>query len=110
METTKIPDNRREFHHEGHLASPRNAQKRRIDDWLVAHRDFVERETLTVIARELRKLGLYSAKTALVDIRVGVHLRCKRLGLFTAERTPVARTRHELSTRSPTPPPLSQDA
>ena len=54
----------------------RNLKQHRIDAWLLAHREFVESETPTVIGRELRNLDYYSERTSLVDIRVGVYRRC----------------------------------
>jgi hypothetical protein len=66
-------------------STSRNEKQRRIDSWLLAHREYVERETPTAIARELQRLGFYSEHTALVDIRVGVHRRCLRLDLRPVE-------------------------
>jgi len=64
----------------------RNARSLAIDNWLRANRGRVEREDPTVLAREMKRAGLYSAKTTLMDIRGNIRKHCSRLGLLCQAR------------------------
>ena len=47
----------------------RNAQSHLFDEWLKSNRVRLEKQSPTAIAQELRRLGFYSPKTTLTDIR-----------------------------------------
>jgi hypothetical protein len=59
----------------------RRLRQTRLDAWLKANRVRIERESPNAIGLELRRLGFYSKKTTLTDIRVGFHKRCCCLGI-----------------------------
>lgn len=59
----------------------RNARQHQIDTWLRSNADRVASEDSDVIAKEIREQGLYSQKTSIIDIRSGLLIRCKKLGL-----------------------------
>ena len=62
-------------------AVSRKLQQAARDQWLIANRARVAARPADVIASEMRSAGLYSAKTSLVDVRSGIHRRCKALRL-----------------------------
>ncbi|MEA3208262.1 MAG: hypothetical protein QOE70_1319 [Chthoniobacter sp.] len=53
----------------------------RRDDWLLANRERLSRESPTAIALSMQRAGLYSAKTTVGDIRVFLFRRCGNLRL-----------------------------
>jgi hypothetical protein len=51
------------------------------DEWLQSNRERVTQEDPTAIGVEMKRLGLYSAKTSIGDIRVSLSKACRRLGI-----------------------------
>ncbi len=59
----------------------RNHAQHLRDEWLQSNRDRIAREELTAIGTEMRRLGFYSAKTSIGDIRASIVKACRRLGI-----------------------------
>ena len=64
----------------------RNQRQARIDTWLQDHRRELEIQDPTAIALQMRRAGLYSPKTSLIDIRCALRRCCSRLGLPIKDR------------------------
>lgn len=59
----------------------RKLRQAELDAWLKENRGRVARESLNALALELQRLGFYSKKTVLADVRSGIYGRCYHLGL-----------------------------
>lgn len=64
----------------------RKALRQRRDEWLRLHRHRCEYETSNALALEMRREGLFSPKTAVIDIIVSIEGGCGRLGIPTRLR------------------------
>ena len=63
------------------VSSQRRQMQGRRDEWLLANRERLQRESPTAIALAMQRAGLYSARTAVGDIRVFLFRRCRTLQL-----------------------------
>lgn len=58
----------------------------RREEWIIANRGRIERETLTSIAMSMVRLSLFSRNTGLAFVRVSIRKSCMRLGLPMKDR------------------------
>ena len=56
-------------------------RRMQFHEWLKTNRARVEREQPNAICLELRRLGFFSMKTGLTDIRVSLRRTCSQLGI-----------------------------